>query len=147
MVSGEIVFANRVPKIYIDSHPIKAQLDFHQTIGQAKIIQRAKSGFHQFYVENVAYQQAAIQEFERNSLPVIPMRPSQDKRSRLQVVAAYIKNGIVLFPRKGCEELIRQIIYFGVESHDDLVDALVYLILGMVDTGKIDYPDLRTIGI
>jgi isoleucyl-tRNA synthetase len=29
-----------------------------------------------------------------------------DKRSRLQVVAQYIKNGTVLFPRAGCEQLL-----------------------------------------
>jgi phage terminase large subunit-like protein len=34
-----------------------------------------------------------------------------------------------------CEELIRQLLGFGVEKHDDLVDALVYLILGLVGEG------------
>jgi hypothetical protein len=48
------------------------------------------------------------------------------KRARLQVVAPYIKNGTVLFPRSGCEELLGQIFNIGVESHDDLNDALVY---------------------
>jgi len=147
MVSGEIVFLNEVPKIYINPFPLKAHLDFHQTIEQAKTIHRTQGGSHQFYVENVAYQQAAIQEFERNFLPVTPMQPSQDKRSRLQVSANYIKNGTVLFPKKGCEELIQQLIYFDIESHDDLADALVYLILGIVNTGEMDRPDLRVIAI
>jgi hypothetical protein len=31
-------------------------------------------------------------------LPVVSMKPTTDKRSRLQVVAPYIKNGTVLFP-------------------------------------------------
>ncbi len=32
-------------------------------------------------------------------LPVVPMKPQGDKRARLQIVATYIKNGTVLFPR------------------------------------------------
>jgi phage terminase large subunit-like protein len=72
---------------------------------------------------------------ERAMLPVVPMRPTHDKRSRLMVVAPYIKNGTVLFPRSGCEQLLAQLFNFGVEGHDDLVDALVYLILGLVEQG------------
>jgi hypothetical protein len=41
-------------------------------------------------------------------LPVVPMKPTTDKRSRLQVAAPSIKNGTVLFPRTGCEELLGQ---------------------------------------
>jgi phage terminase large subunit-like protein len=37
-------------------------------------------------------------------LPVMPMKPATDKRSRLQVVAPYIKNGTVLFPRSSGEQ-------------------------------------------
>jgi len=43
----------------------------------------------------IGYQKAAVQEMERAMLPVIPMKPTTDKRSRLQVVAPYIKNGTV----------------------------------------------------
>jgi phage terminase large subunit-like protein len=63
-------------------------------------------GANMFFVEDVAYQKAAIQEMERMMLPVIPMKVTTDKRSRLQVVAPYIKNGTVLFPRNGCEQLL-----------------------------------------
>jgi predicted phage terminase large subunit-like protein len=67
--------------------------------------------------------------------PVVPMKPHGDKRARLQVVAPYIKNGTVLFPRSGCEELLGQIFNLGVESHDDLNDALVYLLQGLANQG------------
>ncbi len=53
-------------------------------------------------------------------MPVVPMKPTTDKRSRLQVVAPYIKNGTVLFPRAGCEVLLGQMFNLGVESRDDL---------------------------
>ena len=35
----------------------------------------------------------------------------------------------------GCEQLITQLLGFGVEKYDDAVDALVYLILGLVGEG------------
>jgi hypothetical protein len=51
--------------------------------------------------------------------------------ARLRVAARYIKNGTVKFPRTGCEQLLNQLFGFGSEKHDDLVDALVYLVLGV----------------
>ena len=47
----------------------------------------------------------------------------------------FIKNGTVVFPRTGCEELLAELLGFGVEEHDDLVDALVYMILAITSTG------------
>jgi predicted phage terminase large subunit-like protein len=72
---------------------------------------------------------------ERRAFSVRAMHPIKDKRARLRVAARYIKNGTVKFPRKGCEELIKQLLGFGVEKHDDLVDALVWLILGVAEEG------------
>lgn len=138
MVSGQVVFENEIPKLYIEPNPFKDRIDFHETIERARAIMKSSGGFTQFFVENVAYQQAAVQEFERNGLPVYPMQAMQDKRARLSIAAMYIKNGTVLFPRKGCEELINQLIYFGQEAHDDLLDALVYLILGVVHTSAME---------
>lgn len=94
----------------------------------------------------MAYQKAAIQELERALLAVIAMKPQGDKRARLQVIAPYIKNDVVLFPRAGCEQLLAQLFGFGVEAHDDLVDALVYLILGLVQQG-LELPKLHWIEV
>jgi hypothetical protein len=35
----------------------------------------------------------------------------------------------------GCEQLLTQLLGFGSEKHDDGIDALVYLILGLVEEG------------
>jgi hypothetical protein len=53
----------------------------------------------------------------------------------LRVTARYIKNGTVKFPRTGREHLLTQLLGFDVVQHDDAVDALVYLILGLVGDG------------
>src|ERR1700730_7292935 len=89
----------------------------------------------EFFVEPVAYQQFAIEEMERRAFSVQAMHPIKDKRARLRVAARYIKTGIVKFPRHGCEQLLTQLLGFGVEKHDDAVDALVYLIPGVIGDG------------
>jgi predicted phage terminase large subunit-like protein len=98
-------------------------------------VRRASNMSSEFFVEAVAYQQVAIEEMERRAFSVQAMHPIKDKRARLRVAARYIKNGVVRFPRTGCEQLITQLLGFGIEKHDDAVDALVYLILGLVGEG------------
>src|SRR3954452_15863836 len=89
----------------------------------------------EWFVASVAYQAAAIEEMERRAFAVTAVHPIKDKRARLRVAARYIKNGTVKFPRTGCERLLTQLFGFGSEKHDDLVDALVYLILGLAREG------------
>ena len=131
MVSGSVIEIDGVPKIYIDPNPIHAKLSFHETMETAKAL-IAANPYKVLYVEEVNYQKAAVQEAERALLPVMPMKAGVDKRSRLKVAATYIQNGTVIFPRTGCEDLLIELLGFGVEAHDDLVDAVVYLILGLV---------------
>lgn len=134
MVSGTSFVKDGIPKIYIKPNPVNARLSFHETIETTKAMAVANP-FSLFFVENVAYQKAAIEEMERALLPVIAMAAGGDKRARLRAVAVYIQNGTVVFPRTGCEDLIIQLLGFGIEEHDDLVDALVYLILGLIQQG------------
>jgi predicted phage terminase large subunit-like protein len=134
MLSGTSFVKDGIPKIYIRPNPLNARLSFHETIETTKAMSTANP-FSLFFVENVAYQKAAIEEMERALLPVIAMTAGGDKRARLRAVAVYIQNGTVVFPHTGCEDLIIQLLGFGIEEHDDLVDALVYLILGLVQQG------------
>ena len=50
-------------------------------------------------------------------------------------MASYIKNGTALLPRSGCEQLLAQMFTLGVAAHDDLKDALVYLLQGLANQG------------
>jgi phage terminase large subunit-like protein len=135
IVSGEVYYVDSAPKIYINPNPYNEHVTFHNFLQKVRDIPGELKGANIFFVEDVAYQKAAIQEMERMMIPVVPMKPQGDKRARLQVVAPYIKNGTVLFPRSGCEQLLGQIFNIGVESHDDLCDALVYLLQGLADQG------------
>jgi phage terminase large subunit-like protein len=135
IVSGEVYYEEGAPKIYINQNPYNEHVTFHNFLQKVRDIPGELKGANIFFVEDVAYQKAAIQEMERMMIPVVPMKPQGDKRARLQVVAPYIKNGTVLFPRSGCEQLLGQIFNIGVESHDDLCDALVYLLQGLANQG------------
>lgn len=153
-VTGEVFYvedeapyaAGDSPKIFIRPNPFNQHVTFHEFLKYVRGIPGELGGSNLFFVEDVAYQKAAIQEMERALLPVIPMRPTTDKRSRLQTVAPLIRNGTVLFPRTGCEELLGQVFNLGVESHDDLVDGLTTLLQGFMEQGlelpKIHYLEL-----
>jgi phage terminase large subunit-like protein len=144
IVTGEVFYLEGAPKIFIRPNPYNEHVTFHNFLQRVRNIPGELKGANLFFVEDVGYQKAAIQEMERSMLPVVPIRPTTDKRSRLQVVAPYIKNGTVLFPRTGCEQLLGQIFNLGVESHDDLCDGLTTLLQGLVQQG-LELPKIQWI--
>lgn len=135
IVTGEATWPDGKLQIYVQANPVIRRMNFHDTMDALDNVRHSSFMSSQFFVESVAYQQAAIEELERRAFDVTPMRPIKDKRARLRVAARYIKNGTVQFPSKGCEQLLTQLLGFGIEKHDDAVDALVYLILGLVGEG------------
>jgi hypothetical protein len=143
IVSGEVFYVEDkppygpgdTPKIFTRPNPYDEHVTFHEFMTKVRAIPAELGGSNMFFVEDVQYQKAAIQEMERAMLPVVPMKPVHDKRSRLQVVAPFIKNGTVLFPRTGCEQLLGQVFNLGVKSHDDLCDGLTYLLQGLANQG------------
>lgn len=86
-------------------------------------------GHPTIYIEDVAYQRSIIQQLKQDGYKVEGAKVfGQDKRSRLETVTHLLQNGQVHFPSKGAEELIRQLVGFGIERHDDLADALSILL-------------------
>lgn len=135
IVSGEITYNDSRLEIYVQPNPVIRRMTFADTMAALDNVRHSSMMQSEFYVEAVAFQQVAIEEMERRAFSVQAMHPMKDKRARLRVAARYIKNGTVKFPRKGCEQLLTQLLGFGIETHDDAVDALVYLILGVVGDG------------
>ena len=136
IVSGDVMYpqgTNR-PIIYVLPNVVNQRLNFNGTINWILDIRR-QTGQHMFFIEKVSYQQVAIEELVRRGVSVVGMQPIADKRVRLRVAATHIRNGSVVFPLVGCEELLAQLFGFGTEEHDDMVDALVYLILGLLQDG------------
>jgi predicted phage terminase large subunit-like protein len=88
-------------------------------------------------IEDVAYQKALIQHLSRKySLPVKAVKPVGDKRSRLMEVSTYFENGLVYF-KQTQEDVIAQIVSFGVAKNDDLVDSTIYAIKHLANLNKV----------
>ncbi|HEY5259279.1 MAG TPA: hypothetical protein VIJ46_01435 [Rhabdochlamydiaceae bacterium] len=150
VVSGAVLYVDgdnlyetgKMPKIFVWSGPYHKKVLLHQLIDYLKIL-FSKFRFSMFYVEGNGPQKGMVDEIERALLPVKSMQPKGDQWARLQVVAQYIKNGTVVFPRTGCEELLQEVFGLGTEAHDDLVSGLCYLVIGLVEAGL----HLPTIGM
>ena len=115
-------------KIYVLSKPLNVRMKFPQTIDAILEI-NDKLSAPKFYVESIAYQESAVQTLKGHGLNVEGVKPRSDKRARLNMIADKIERGKLLFPTAGCELLISQLTGFGVEKHDDLVDALTMAVI------------------
>lgn len=139
MVTGRLYGYEEEFKLYILPNPINKRMNFPETFETAKSI---SNDLHsELYIEEVGYQSSLIQELHNRGIQAEGVKTlGQDKRSRLNLTTHRIRNGQVLFPRKGAEDLIRQLVYFGVEKHDDLADAFAILMVKMVEQ---DRPPMR----
>lgn len=146
MVSGKLARTEKGDlKIYIMPNPVNERLSGFETTEMAKSVSLAlgEGTMTPFWVENVGYQAMQIEAMKREGIPVEGINVSSDKRARLMTISSYVQNGTVLFPKKGCEDLIIQLTFFGVEQHDDLADAFVLCVQGLLkrmnDKIKIDF--------
>ena len=115
---------------YILPHPINDRLDFPETVSQMKILINAAETSYEYpkaVIESVGYQGAIVDQMKHDGYKVEGIPVSSDKHSRLMSVSNLIQNGVILFPEEGAEQIIEQIVNFGVERHDDLVDAFTLM--------------------
>lgn len=121
-------------RIYIRPFPFNKRINFPAQREEIKTLSKQLEQ-KQIYVEDAGYQRALVQQLKSEGVYNVEEAKldGKDKRSRLALTSYYIKNGIVLFPKHGCEELIAQITGFGVETHDDLADAFSLLILKIIE--------------
>jgi predicted phage terminase large subunit-like protein len=89
-------------------------------------------------VEDVAYQTAVLQQLKAEGIRAEGVKcHGQDKRSSLTATSDYVFSGKVLFPTNGADDLVRQLVGFGIEKHDDLADAFAFVILKIIDRNKL----------
>jgi predicted phage terminase large subunit-like protein len=119
--------------IYVLPNPVNKHLDFPETVNQIRSLRNINGQESMFYVESVAYQQSLVQTLEHEAIAVEGVKVTVDKRSRLAVISTWIKEGRILFPKEGCEDLIDQILNLGIERYDDLVDAFTLGINKMIE--------------
>jgi predicted phage terminase large subunit-like protein len=149
MVSGIVTHENDTWKIYILPHPVNKHLngpgivegivDLSLMLGDGKPTE--------MFIENVGIQQAIVDMVNAKGIHAEGFSPAgRDKRARLISISELIKSGRILFPKRGAEKLIQQVLWFGMEKHDDLVDALTTLVLSVFEReekGKVVIPKLE----
>jgi predicted phage terminase large subunit-like protein len=137
MVVGYVYGVGKKMKIYIQSKPFNKRVPFpEQAEYLAQLIAREKltHGRVKVYVEDVGYQRALVQYFNSSKYDIEAVPVGRMSKSlRLQLTTPLLKEGRVLFPEEGAEELIEQLLGFGKEKHDDLVDAFSLLVMKVVD--------------
>lgn len=126
MVSAHVFGFGKDMKTYILPNPINERVDFPRLLERAKFISIALSPDGKptrIVAENNQAQEWFLQMLREERFPAEGVRAEKEKRIRLTLINPFIKSGQVLFPMKGAEILIQQLIGFGIERHDDLVDA------------------------
>lgn len=114
---------------YYNLSNIAARWDFNETLERVYHVYKAFRDAHPdipiyLGMEDVMYQRAAIEEFTRRyKVAPTAVKRTSDKRSRLQVIEPYFATGQIKFREDGDEDLENEIINFGVEQHDDRMDA------------------------
>ena len=81
----------------------------------------------------IGFEEIAFQKAYRESLPALPivsLKPDKDKRRRVIAASKYFEGGRVHFKSGICnlQLAIDQLIHFPSVAHDDIVDAICYLI-------------------
>lgn len=140
MVSAKVFGHNEDLRIFILPNPINKRMSFPETVEMATTL--ATTLKSKLFIEDVGYQRSFIQHLDtvKNIAAEGVKTGGQDKRARLALVTHLIQQGKVLFPRQGTEELIQQLIGFGIEKHDDLADAFALLLLKIIEEDNIPQP-------
>lgn len=135
IVGAKIVGRGDDMKIYLLPNPLNAKTQLPVTIDNICTIAKSYGDHkHTFYVEEVGTQMGVTQLLKKKEIEAVGIGVGRnDKRTRLALISEWIRSGKILFPAHGAEDLLRQMLNFGLERHDDLVDALTTLIIGIME--------------
>ena len=136
-------------KAYVLPMPVNKRLTFPEIIEQIKFLVRdlSKDMTPEIFIENNGFQESLTQQLEALGIYATGIPSRGDKRERLLMTTAAIKQGKILFPEHGCEDLIEQIVSLGIEKHDDLADAFSlvanqYIIFGFKPSPGVEFINL-----
>lgn len=128
--------------VYILPNPINQRLTSLEIIDQIKLLYDSFQYFgnRMIYVEDVGFQRVIIEQLNNQGYKAEGSSITSDKRARLMSISNLIPSGRILFPKEGAEELIENLVGFGKEKHDDLVDAFTIVAREAI---KMDKPSPR----
>lgn len=96
----------------------------------SKLSRMYKHNKHEVILETVGYQEAMEQYLRKgHRMNIVGIKPRGSKRERLALVTDLIKTGRIKFPKtEAGMMLVEQLVGFGKEKHDDLVDAFTLMV-------------------
>ncbi|MCE9585610.1 hypothetical protein K8Q94_03260 [Candidatus Nomurabacteria bacterium] len=122
-------------RVYVQPYP------FHTKVGVKELLEHLKNSIAaeqvnkvpvKVFMENNGMQEAIVQLMQE-SHDIIGVPSVTDKASRLRIAAVPIKKKQVFFYNEGCGELIDELVGFGKENHDDLVDAFSISMIQIIE--------------
>lgn len=118
-------------RLYVHPNPVNDRISFETIKNKAKFLSQSlgREALAKVIVENFAAQDYLVQDLKTIGLPAQGFKGQGDKRERLISASGLIEQGKVWFPKQGAEKLIEQLLGFGSERYDDLVDALSMLLI------------------
>ncbi|MBU6431160.1 MAG: phage terminase large subunit [Patescibacteria group bacterium] len=119
---------NKDFKIYILSIIINKRMTAQETLEMIKKVSNSIPHRNTIFMENNGFQEVMVESLKNDRYKVEGVRSATGKHSRLAAVSYLVQSGAVLFPKEGAEELITQLLGFGTEKYDDLVDAFSMLL-------------------
>jgi len=145
IVGAQVHGQRRKRKIYILPNPINRRILIPDLVELCKDYIRNVLHHGKLLIEGVAFQTWLAQLLHQDGQYVEAVPVHGDKRSRLAMISPLIQNGTILFPQKGAEILIQQLVGFGAEKHEDLVDAFTLLVHKLIEDDERARPNITII--
>ncbi len=121
---------------YVLPQIMNQRISFSECIDQLELLSKALDSDRgaNVYIEHAGLQAAwtemlrlrGVKAYSKSILGL-------GKRERILIVTPFMRTGKVKFPRKGAEDLICQLVGFGRERHDDVVDAFTLAIRTVIE--------------
>lgn len=128
IVSGSVYRHEGEYHIFIDRSPTNEHFNFRETIEFLLCFDSAYPNTHLF-IESTGYQRSLVEQLNEEGIDAHEVQVGgYSKQERLALVVKWVKKGLIHFPHDGVTDLINQMVNFGAETHDDLVDAFTLLI-------------------
>lgn len=140
MVGARIYGVGTERTIYVLPNPVNAKLTTEQILSKVEMLMLtygAGGKTVRVYVEDVNFQGILAEMLVGKGIraKLFPLK-GKSKEDRLEAIVRLIEVGKIRFPEKGAEKLIEQILGFGSEKHDDLVDAFTMMVLQSLEDTK-----------
>ncbi len=136
IVTGSIFKSNGIFHLFLDQNPTNKKFNFRETVDFLMDFKNVYPDTHLF-IEGGSYQSSLTEQLLYEGIDAHKVDIGKlSKLERLAAVAFWIRKGQIHFPKDQCTDLVDQIVNFGSESHDDLVDAMTLLILQVMHYAK-----------